>query len=108
MTTNTLHSADAHAIENVLAVEPELRQLKTTKEVAGLEKTSLLHAGPAFRTPADITKPILNSAVVASVYEGLAADFDEAETRISAGEITLHPARETPGPHGVATFSLFF
>ena len=94
MTSNTLHSADAHAIENVLAVEPELRQLKTTKEVAGLEKTSLLHAGPAFRKPADITKPILNSAVVASVYEGLAADFDEAETRIRAGEITLHPAQD--------------
>ena len=67
--------------------------------VTGLDDTVLLHAGPAFDHPTDITRPILNSACVAAVYEGIAADFAEAESEIQAGHITLRPAQD----HGIVT-----
>ena len=47
-----------------------------------------------FATASDISRPILNSACVAAVYEGLAVDFDQAEAMILAGEITLQPAQD--------------
>jgi len=59
----------------------------------------LLHAGPAFSAAEQITRPILNSACVAAVFEGIAQDFDQAEAMITAGEITLQPAQD----HNVVT-----
>jgi hypothetical protein len=64
-----------------------------------LPENVLLHAGPAFARVEDITLPILNSACVAAVYEGLARDFDQAEAMIRAGEILLKPAQD----HDVVT-----
>jgi hypothetical protein len=60
----------------------------------GLDANLLLHAGPPFESPASVSMPILNSACVAAVFEGLARDFDQAEAMIRAGEIRLEPAQD--------------
>ena len=99
MSLDTLHPADRKAVEAAFAVEPAWTGLATAKEAVGLDDSLLLHAGPPFASPDDITTPILNSACVAAVLEGLAADFDRAEAMIRAGEIRLAPAQD----HGVVT-----
>jgi hypothetical protein len=86
--------ADDRALDAILAVRPVWRDLVPACEAVGLEPANLLHAGPAFESPAEITRPVLNSAVVAAVFEGLAADFEAAEQMIRAGEITLAPAQD--------------
>lgn len=94
MTEANLNAADQAAIEKVLAVEPALQGLKPASDAVGLDRNTILHAGPAFAKPADITKPILNSAVVALVFEGVAADFDAAEQMILSGDVVLKPAQD--------------
>ncbi len=89
-----LNAADQTAIEKVLAAEPSFRRIKPASDAVGLDKNTILHAGPAFAKPADITRPILNSAVVALVYEGVASDFDSAEQMILSGEAVLNPAQD--------------
>ena len=37
-----------------------------------------LHAGPAFTTVDEICQPIINSAAVGAVFEGLAKSLDDA------------------------------
>ena len=68
--------------------------LDTASNAIGLPSNILLHAGPPFVSIASISKPILNSACVAAVYEGLAGNFDQAEGMIFAGEIELKPAQD--------------
>ncbi len=90
----TLNAADQSAITKVLSVEPALGGLKSASDAVGLDRNTILHAGPAFAKPADITKPILNSAVVALVFEEVANDFDSAEQMILSGEVVLRPAQD--------------
>lgn len=89
-----LNAADQLAIEKVLAVTPSFQGIKTASDAVGLDKNTILHAGPAFAKPADITRPILNSAVVALVFEGVVSDFDSAEQLILSGEAVLIPAQD--------------
>lgn len=89
-----LNAADQSAIEKVLAVRPSFRGVKAASDAIGMDRNTILHAGPAFAKPADITRPILNSAVVALVFEGVARDFDAAEQMILSGETVLIPAQD--------------
>ncbi len=89
-----LNAADQTAIEKVLAAEPVLQGLKPASEAVGLDRNTILHAGPAFAKPADITKPILNSAVVALMFEGVAGDFEAAEQMILSGDVVPRPAQD--------------
>ncbi len=87
-------AADRRAAAAFVAVSPTWVGMAKAGELLGLGKTIFLHAGPAFATPAEITRPILNSAVVAAVFENLAGDFAAAEKKILAGEILLKPAQD--------------
>ena len=89
-----LNAADQTAIGKVLAAEPVLQGLKPASEAVGLDRNTILHAGPAFAKPADITKPILNSAVVALMFEGIAGDFEAAEQMILSGDVVPRPAQD--------------
>lgn len=95
----TLHQADQLAFDQAMVTQPVWNRFNTAADAAGLPDNVLLHAGPAFATPDQITAPILNSACVAAVWEGLARDFDQAEAMIMASEIALHPAQD----HDVVT-----
>lgn len=63
-------------------------------DALGLDRATLLHAGPAFPEPAAITAPIVNSAAVALVFEGLAADLGAAARMVRDGAVALRPAQD--------------
>lgn len=94
-----LHPADQLAFDKAMVTQPVWNRFNTAAEALGLAENVLLHAGPAFASPDRITAPILNSACVAAVWQGLARDFDQAEAMIGAGEIVLKPAQD----HDVVT-----
>ncbi|MFU0507053.1 YlbE family protein [Pseudaminobacter sp. NGMCC 1.201702] len=94
-----LHPADQLAFDKAMVTQPVWNRFNTAAEALSLPRNVLLHAGPAFAAPDQITMPILNSACVAAVYEGIAKDFDQAEAMIMAGEIELKPAQD----HDVVT-----
>ena len=85
---------DSDAIRAILAVRPCWHGQRLASDAASLPSATLLHAGPAFSSPADISKPIFNSACVAAVFEGLAPDLESAAVRIAKAEITLKPAQD--------------
>ncbi len=94
-----LHPADQMAFDRAMVTQPVWNRFNTASDAVNLPQNVLLHAGPAFGSPEKITTPILNSACVAAVYEGLARDFDQAEAMILKGEILLQPAQD----HDVVT-----
>ncbi len=86
--------ADEKALDAILAVRPVWRSSKKLADVVDLPANVLLHAGPPFSSPREITQPILNSACIASVFEGLADNFAQAEAKIRHGEIQLKAAQD--------------
>ena len=99
MAAMTLHPADQLAYDRAVVAQPVWNRFETAREAFGLQENVLLHAGPPFASVETVCRPILNSACVAAVYEGLAADFDQAEAMIKAGDILLKPAQD----HSVVT-----
>jgi Protein of unknown function (DUF1116) len=95
----TSHPADILSFDRAMVAQPVWNRFNTAADAFGLPKNVLLHAGPAFDAPDQITMPILNSACVAAVYEGLAKNFDQADAMIKGGEIILKPAQD----HDVVT-----
>ena len=89
-----VHPADRLAFDRATVTQPVWNRFNTGKDALGLAENVLLHAGPAFATPDLITPPILNSACVAAVFEGIARDFDQAGAMIKRGEIVLEPAQD--------------
>lgn len=88
------HPADRLAFDRAMAAQPVWNRFDTGGDALGLAENVLLHAGPAFEDHSQIPKPVMNSASVAAVYEGLAPDFPGAEGMIRAGEIVLEPAQD--------------
>ena len=97
--TGIPNEADRTAVARLAAAAPEWTGMTTAGEAVGCAHSTLLHAGPAFASPGNVTAPIMNSARVAAVFQGLAADFRDARERILKGEIRLAPAQD----HGVVT-----
>jgi hypothetical protein len=94
MSDATMHLADQAAYAAAIKARPIWDCIETGADAIGLSQNMLLHAGPRFASVETISKPILNSACVAAVFEGIARDFDHAEAMIRAAEITLEPAQD--------------
>ena len=94
-----LHPADLLAFDRLSVVQPFWKGFDTAANHCGVADNVFLHAGPAFTSIEAICQPILNSAAVGAVFEGLAPDLDRALAMIRAGEIELRPAQD----HGVVT-----
>ncbi len=92
--TKLRHAADREAVSRILRVNPVWHDMRTAGDAVNLPDTTLLHAGPAFSHPSKIVRPILNSARVALVFNGVARNFDEAERLILSGAATLEPAQD--------------
>lgn len=88
---------DRLAFDRAMVTQPVWNRFDTGRDALGLPENTLLHAGPPFPEVESVTTPVMNSARVAAVYEGLARDFDQAHQMIIAGEIVLQPAQD----HGV-------
>ena len=94
MSNAAIHPADAAAFDAAIKAQPVWDRIETAAQAFALPANRLLHAGPAFASLATISKPVLNSACVAAVFEGIASDFDQAEAMIRSGEIELAPAQD--------------
>ncbi len=92
--TTRIADADRLAFAQAIQAQPLWTQMQSAASAFSLEQNILLHAGPAFKSVETIPRPIMNSACVAAVYEGIAADFDQAEAMIRAAEIDLKPAQD--------------
>lgn len=90
----TLHTADQLAFDKAMVTQPVWNHFNTAGDALNLPQNVLLHAGPAFTAVDQITDPILNSACVAAVFEGISHDFTQAEAMIMSGEIDLKPAQD--------------
>ena len=70
--------ANARALARILAVEPRWTAVRSAREAIGLPDRVLLHAGPPLPDPKAPPPPMLNSAVLACLYAGWAAEPAEA------------------------------
>jgi hypothetical protein len=89
--------SNAAALHAMAAVRPLWTRVVAAREVVGRPARWLLHAGPPFRDPSRPSPTILNSAVLACLYEGWATTPDDAAAMIRNGAVALEPAQE----HGV-------
>ena len=92
MSPNDRSQANARALERILAVEPRWTAVRPASEAIGLSGRVLLHAGPPLPDPTRPPPPMLNSAVLACIYEGWAKDEAEAEKLIASGAMKLEPS----------------
>jgi hypothetical protein len=84
-------TANARALERILAVEPKWTAVRSAREALALPDHVLLHAGPPLPDPRTPPPPMLNAAVLACLYEGWAKSEAEAEALISSGAVRLEP-----------------
>lgn len=89
-----LAEPDRLALRDVFQVRPGWIRDLPAREAVNLPDDCLLHAGPAFTGVEALSRPILHSACVAAVFEGLAADFSAARDGIERGDIRLVPAQD--------------
>ena len=94
MSSADQHPADVAAFTAAIQAQPVWDKIETAARAFALPANRLLHAGPAFASVATISRPILNSACVAAVFEGIASDFEQAEAMIQSGEVELAPAQD--------------
>ncbi len=87
-------NATAAAVGRMLAAVPQWTQVGTAGELLGLDRTTLLHAGPPFADPAEICPPVLNAAAAALLFEGLADGVEDARAMVRNGAVTLRPAQD--------------
>lgn len=88
-----LHDADVSAIARIASSRPQLVGIELAKDVLVFQDKTLLHAGPPLPTGIFPT-PLLNSAAAASVYEGWASSFSDANAKILSGSIKLASAQD--------------
>lgn len=84
--------ANAAALAKIVAVDPKWTAVRPASEAIGLPDRVLLHAGPPLTDPKSLPPPMLNSAVLACLYEGWAKDDGEAEKLIASGQVRLEPS----------------
>ena len=90
---NTPHSpANVRALAQILAVVPRWTAVRPAGEAVDLPDRVLLHAGPPLPDPKSPPPPMLNSAVLACLYEGWAKDEVEAERLVASGGVKLEPS----------------
>ena len=81
------------AIDEMLAVRPEVVGVEVARDALGLRERELLHAGPAFTDSRHPPAAIASSVVMTCLHEGWARDEAEAESLLHAGALTLVPAQ---------------
>jgi Protein of unknown function (DUF1116) len=92
--TEAREQANHDAVERMLSAEPVLVGLASAGDVVpGMKPNTILTSGP--RLDPDRYRGGQRRAIAfGAVYEGLAADLDDAERQIAAGEIEVEPCQE--------------
>lgn len=104
-----IEDANKEALDRILSGEPKLLDVVPARDaIKGLKDHMILHAGP----PIDWSRmcgPMRGAVAGAIVYEGWAADLQEAETLAASGKIEFHPNHhfDAVGPMtGMTTVSM--
>jgi hypothetical protein len=87
-------SPNGMGIAAILASEPCWTGVGTAAQLVQLPEMTILHAGPALNNPLEPPTPIMNSIVLACIYEGWAKNEQDAENLIKSGAIELKPSHE--------------
>lgn len=92
-------AANEKAVGRMLAARPHLVGVRRAGDVLDLPKGTFFHAGP----PLDWERasgPMRGALIGGMLFEGLAADAEDAERRLAAGEVTLDSCHHhrTVGP----------
>ncbi|WP_309128060.1 DUF1116 domain-containing protein [Microbacterium sp.] len=94
VTASKIDEANQVALERILSSQPFLEGFgQAIDTIPGMTKKTILHAGP----PIEFTRmsgPMKGAVTGALVFEGLAADLDEAFELAASGEITFSPCHE--------------
>ncbi len=89
-----IDQANQTAVERMMAARPILKSVARARDVVpGMRDNLLLHAGPPIRWER-ASGPMRGAIVGALIYEGLAADWDEAERLVLSGAVDLEPCHE--------------
>jgi hypothetical protein len=93
------NAANRVAVERILAAGSQLVDVRPAREVIGLADRTLLHSGPPLTWQA-ASGPMRGALIGACLFEGWAADVEDAERILAAGEIALDPCHHhrTVGP----------
>lgn len=87
-------NAQQQVFDAMNAIEPIWNGLVTVSEVIKTEEKLLLHAGPPFKTHENIPKAVLNSICIGAIFEGWAANEEEALEMLKASVIKIAPAQD--------------
>ena len=86
-----IDNANAAAVERIVEARPVLTGLGRALDlVPGMHENLLLHAGPPIAWE-QASGPLRGALIGALIFEGRAADEDEAVRMIAGGEISLSP-----------------
>ncbi len=86
-----MRDANEIAIGRMLAVRPQLVDVKVARDVfGGMTDRTFLHAGPPLEWER-ASGPMRGAIIGAMLYEGLADDPDDAATKAARGDIELSP-----------------
>ncbi|MFE7705639.1 DUF1116 domain-containing protein [Streptomyces sp. NPDC057486] len=89
-----IEEANALAVERITNSRPMLTGFgRAIDVVPGMTPTTILHAGPPI-TWDRMAGPMKGAVTGALVFEGLAADLEEAAALAASGEITFSPCHE--------------
>jgi len=84
-------AANAEAVSRLLAAQPTLLDVRPARDaIPGLEGRALLHSGPPIEW-SRMCGPVQGAIVGACLFEGWAADEDEARRLAASGSITFSP-----------------
>ena len=104
-----INQANAEALKRILGAQPTLVGMGTAGEdIPGMTKKTILHAGPPV-TWDKMCGPVRGAVIGGLIYEGLAANKEEAEKLGASGEITFDSCHHhnAVGPMaGIVTYSM--
>ncbi len=83
-------AANRSAVERVMAAGAELVDVRPAGQALGLDRDLFLHAGPPIEV-AQASGPLRGALIGAAVFEGLAANPDEAAQLLDGDRIRLEP-----------------
>jgi len=90
----TIATANARAVERILAAQPTLVDVRLASEVIdGLAGQMLLHSGPPIEWEA-MCGPVKGAAIGACLFEGWASTPDDARRLLDKGKITFEPCHD--------------
>ena len=104
-----INQANAEALKRIRGAQPTLVGMGTAGEdIPGMTKKTILHAGPPV-TWDKMCGPVRGAVIGGLIYEGLAANKEEAEKLAASGEITFDSCHHhnAVGPMaGIVTYSM--